>query len=147
MRNQIAQALLAFGVICLSVPVGAQTPGQDTQTVMQSELGQQVLNGCRAELVKYCAEVTPGRGHLLACLFAYEDKLSGECEYALYDAAARLEHAINAIAYVADQCRADIETHCASVQAGQGRVAECLKANRSQLRPSCSQALTDVGMP
>jgi Cysteine rich repeat len=76
-------------------PAGAQTPGQDTQALMQSELGQQVLNGCNAELVQHCAEVTPGEGRLLACLYAHGDKLSGQCEFALYDAAARLERAIS----------------------------------------------------
>jgi hypothetical protein len=42
-----------------------------------------VLDGCNSELAQYCAEVTPGEGRLLACLYAHEDKLSGQCERAL----------------------------------------------------------------
>jgi len=139
-------ALIVFMTGAATRPGAAQTPGQDTQTLMRSELGQQVLDGCNAELVKYCAEVTPGSGRLLACLYAYEDKLSGQCEYALYDAAARLERAINTITYVASECRSEIQTHCANVQPGEGRIAQCLKDNASQLSPGCDQALTNVGV-
>jgi hypothetical protein len=139
-------ALIAFMAAPAARPAAAQTPGQDTQTLMTSELGQQVLKGCDAELVKYCAEVTPGAGRLLACLYAHEDKLSGQCDYALYDAAVRLERAINTIAYVASECRAEIEAHCANVQPGEGRIAQCLKDNASQLSPGCDQALTNAGL-
>ena len=109
---------------------------------MQGELATQVLDGCNSELTQYRAEVTPGEGRLLACLYAYEDKLSGQCEHALYDAAARLERAIT---YVANECRAELETHCASVEVGEGRVAQCLKDHAAELSPGCNQALTDVG--
>jgi hypothetical protein len=105
-----------------------------------------VLDGCNAELVRYCAEVTPGEGRLLACLYAHGDKLSGQCEFALYDAAARLERAINAITYVASECRSEIQTRCANVQPGEGRIAQCLKDNASELSPGCDQALTNVGV-
>lgn len=71
--------------------------------------------------------------------------MSGQCEKALYDAAAALERAINTIAYVANQCRADIESKCANIQPGQGRIAQCLAANKSSLSQTCTQALTDVG--
>jgi Cysteine rich repeat len=105
-----------------------------------------VLEGCNAELTQYCAEVTPGEGRLLACLYAYEDKLSGQCEHALYDAAARLERAIGTITYVANECRSELETHCTGVEVGDGRVAQCLKDHAAELSPGCDQALTDVGV-
>jgi hypothetical protein len=124
----------------------AQTPGQDTQALMQSALGQQVLAGCSSELSRFCANVTPGDGRLLACLFAYEDQLSGQCEFALYDAAVRLERAIGVIVYVASECRAELETHCAEVEVGEGRVAQCLKDHASELSEGCNRALTEVGM-
>jgi CheY-like chemotaxis protein len=146
MRIGIVQAVLMLGVAALIAPAAAQSPAQDTQAVMQSELGQQVLNGCNAELVEHCAEVTPGEGRLLACLFAYGDQLSGQCELALYDAAARLERAINTISYVASECRSELQAHCANVQPGEGRIAQCLADNASELSPGCDQALTTVGV-
>jgi hypothetical protein len=113
---------------------------------MQGELGDQVLNGCNTELARFCAEVAPGEERLLACLYAHGDKLSRLCDYALYNAAARLERAIGAITYVAIECRTELEAHCAGVDVGEGRVAECLKDHASELGPACDQALSEVGM-
>jgi Cysteine rich repeat len=138
-------ASVLLGAICLAAPAIAQTPAQDVTAAMQGQLTAQVQEGCSSELTQYCAEVTPGEGRLLACLYAYGDKLSGQCEFALYDAAVRLERAIDAIAYVASECRAELETHCPSVEVGEGRVAQCLKDHASELSPGCDQALTDVG--
>ena len=137
--------LAALAVLFLSMTGKVSpSPAQDVTAAMQGALGAQVLEGCESELVQYCAEVTPGEGRLLACLYAYGDKLSGQCEFALYDAAVRLERAIDAIVYVASECRAELETHCANVEVGEGRVAQCLKDHASDLSPGCNQALTDV---
>ena len=143
-----AAALAALIVLTMGSaarPAMAQTPAQDVTAAMQGQLGAQVREGCSGELTQHCAEVTPGEGRLLACLFAHGDKLSGQCEFALYDAAARLERAIGAITYVASECRAELETHCANVEVGEGRVAQCLKDHAGELSPGCDQALTNVG--
>jgi hypothetical protein len=126
-------------------PGAAQTPAQDVTAAMQGQLSAQVLEGCKSELAQYCAEVTPGEGRLLACLYANGDKLSGQCDYALYDAAVRLEQAVSAVAYVASECRHELETYCAGVEVGEGRVAQCLKDHAGDLSPGCDRALTTVG--
>ena len=95
---------------------------------------------------RFCAEVTPGEGRLLACLYAHGDKLTKQCDYALYNAAARLERAIGAITYVSSECRAELETHCADVDVGEGRVAQCLKEHAGELSPGCGQALAEAGV-
>jgi hypothetical protein len=146
MTIRIIRAVLMLGVACVIMPAVAQTPAQDVTAAMQGQLATQVLEGCNSELTQYCAEVTPGEGRLLSCLYAYEDKLSGPCEHALYDAAARLERAISTITYVANECRTELETHCTGVEVGEGRVAQCLKDHAAELSPGCSQALTDVGV-
>ncbi len=105
-----------------------------------------VAEGCKVELESYCKAVTPGEGRVLACLYANEDKLSGRCEYALYDAAAQLEHAIGALTYVANECKADMQQHCANIQPGEGRLAMCLKNNEQQVSARCQQAIEDVGL-
>src|SRR5512144_3345270 len=74
----------------------------------QQKLAEQVAKGCDQEIKTYCKDVTQGEGRVLACLYAHEDKLSGKCEYALYDAAAQLERALNALAYAASECRDDL---------------------------------------
>jgi Cysteine rich repeat len=138
-------ALLVVMTGPMTFPGAAQTPAQDVTATLQGQLGAQVLNGCNTELARFCAEVTPDEGRLLACLYAHGDKLTRQCDYALYDAAARLERAISAVTYVASECRAELETHCAEVEAGEGRVAQCLKDHASELSPGCDQALTEVG--
>jgi hypothetical protein len=139
-------ALLVLTLGFLARPGAAQTPVQDVTTAMQGQLGEQVLDGCNTELARFCAEVTPNEGRLLACLYAHGDRLSKQCDYALYNAAARLERAISAVTYVASECRAELERHCAQVEVGEGRVAQCLTDHASQLSPGCDQALTEVGV-
>ena len=109
-------------------------------------LVQSVINGCNKELNEYCKTVTPGEGRLLACLYAYQDKLSGKCEYALYDAAVQLERAVAALSYVVNECDADLESLCSSVQAGEGRLLKCLEKNDSKVSDRCKQALSEVGL-
>ena len=138
--------LIFFMTGLASRPGAAQTPAQDVTAGMQGQLSDQVLDGCSSELTQYCSDVTAGEGRLLACLYAHGDKLSGQCDYALFDAAARLERAVGAVTYVATECRRELDTYCANVEAGEGRVAQCLKDHASDLSPGCDQALTTVGV-
>ena len=103
-----------------------------------------VDKGCKKELTSYCKYVTPGEGRILACLYAHSDKLTGQCEYALYDAAAQLERFVAALTYLANECDADLEKFCAEVAVGEGRVLKCLDENSSKISARCTQALKDV---
>ena len=106
---------------------------------------ESVAKGCEKELNSYCKNVTVGEGRVLACLYAYSDKLSGQCEFALYDAAVQLQRFVAALSYVANECSQDLEQHCSAVAAGEGRLLACLKRNESKIKLRCSQALQDVG--
>lgn len=103
-----------------------------------------VKKGCGPEIEKYCSQVTLGEGRLLACFYAHEDKLSGQCEFTLYTASAQLEHAVSALNYVASQCQDDILAHCAQVQLGEGHIMSCLKANADSVSGECKAAVADV---
>jgi hypothetical protein len=103
-----------------------------------------VEKGCAAEIQSFCSQVSPGEGRMLACFYAHEDKLSGQCQYALYSASAQLEQAVSALDYVATQCHDDLMTYCAEVQVGEGRVLECLRANADSVSAGCTQAVNDV---
>jgi len=109
-------------------------------------LVQTVADGCKAELETYCKDVKPGEGRVLACLFAYQDKLSGKCEYALYDASVQLERAVAALAYVVNECADDLDEHCRSVEAGEGRLLECIEKNDKNVSARCKDALKEVGL-
>jgi hypothetical protein len=112
----------------------------------EQSLVETVANGCKMELEKYCAQVTPGKGRVLACLYAHGDKLSAKCEYALYDAAVQLERAVAALTYVANECSADLKKNCGSIAPGEGRLLECLEKHDKQVSGRCKQAVKDVGL-
>jgi hypothetical protein len=103
-----------------------------------------VAQGCKTEIDTLCKDVKAGEGRVLACLYAYSDRLSGRCEYALYDAAVLLQRRIAALAYLINECRTDADTFCAGVKAGEGRILECMKKNEAVLSPRCTQAFKDV---
>jgi hypothetical protein len=117
-----------------------------TSANAQQDLVDTVADGCKMEIEKYCGQVTPGQGRVLACLFAHGDKLSAKCEYALYDAAVQLERAVAALTYVANECDADLEKYCASIAPGEGRLLECLEKHDKQVSGRCKQAIKDVGL-
>ena len=115
-----------------------------TFTASAQDIVGTVEKGCATDIEKYCSQVTPGEGRMLACFFAHEDKISAQCQYALYNASAQLELAVSALNYVAGQCDDDIMKHCANVQMGEGRVLECLDANKESVSAGCKQAIDDV---
>ena len=127
---------LVLGIVFLFVmPVAAE-----------QNLVQTVADGCKAELEKYCKDVTPGEGRILACLFAHQDKLSGKCEYALYDAAVQLERAVAALSYVINECADDLDQFCSGVEAGKERLLKCIEKNDKKVSSRCKEALKEVGL-
>ena len=132
MKIRTIAILALFMLLGISGSIFAQDPVATIET------------GCAAEIENFCSQVSQGEGRLLACFYAHEDKLSGQCQYALYNAAAELEHAVSALNYVAGQCEADIVKLCATVQAGESRILDCLKAQEESVSTQCKQAVADV---
>jgi hypothetical protein len=133
------QGLVILGILALCF-------GMVTGVSAQQALIETVANGCKTEIESYCKTVTPGEGRVLACLYAHQDKLSGKCEFALYDAAVRLERAVAALSYAANECEDDLDKYCQDVQAGEGRLLECIDKNETKVSSRCKQALKDVGL-
>ena len=103
-----------------------------------------VTDGCKQDIAAYCKNVTVGEGRVLACLYAYQDKLSNRCEYALYDAAAQLERAVAALTFLANECRSDLKAYCSDVKPGEGRLINCIDKNMEKVSSRCKQAIKDV---
>ena len=116
-----------------------------SNVIAAQDLVETVANGCEKELTSYCSQVTPGEGRILACLYAHNDKLSGKCEFALYDAAVQLERFVAALSYLANECDEDLDKFCTGVAAGEGRLLKCLDDNSEKISKRCTQALKDVG--
>jgi hypothetical protein len=112
--------------------------------IAQESLLDVVMDACEDDLNKYCTQVTPGDGRLLHCVAAHQDKISGQCEYALYEAALILQQLTEAIYYVATECDGDIEEHCSDVAIGEGRILACLEQDDVELSESCATALSDT---
>lgn len=105
---------------------------------------QTVVKGCEQEITTYCKAVTPGEGRVLACLYAYGDRLSNRCEYALYDAAAQLQRFVTGINYLATECRDDLKAYCSGITPGEGRLIDCIDKNMEKVSGRCKQAIRDV---
>ncbi len=100
-----------------------------------------VLDACEADLQQYCSQVTPGEGRLLYCVAAHEDKISGQCSYALFSAAVLLEKLSDFIVDVAVSCETEIETLCGEVELGEGRILACLEEHEAKLGDACKSVI------
>jgi len=127
-------ALLTCAVALL---IGANSMAQDS-------LVEHLVRSCESDIQSYCSQVTPGNGRMLHCMAAHEDKISGRCQYAFYQAASILEQLATATAYIASQCATDIETHCSDVAMGEGRILACLADNEAEVSDACKQAVSDT---
>jgi hypothetical protein len=102
--------------------------------------------GCQQELTTFFKDVTPGEGRILACLYAFQDKLSPRCEYALYDSVSQLDKTLTNLAYLVGECRDDLKANCADVKPGEGRLLDCLAKQEGKVSARCNAALKDTGL-
>ena len=133
-RTTVLHTLLAVALLGASAAWAQEDPIENA------------INACQPEIETYCSQVTPGDGRLLACFYAHEDKISGRCGWALYEAAAELEHFADAVTHVASMCWDDLVEHCSEVEMGEGKVATCLLEHKAEVSDGCIQAIDDVGL-
>jgi Golgi apparatus protein 1 len=91
----------------------------------------------------FCGTVTPGEGRLLLCMQAHEDKLSNQCELALFEASRNIQLAARRVERVADACGSDIQAHCS----GGSSIAQCMIEKRALLSPACQAAVSELRPP
>ena len=130
--------------------VGSMVVGALMLVAGQAQAADTMIDGlkkaCNKELTTFCKGVNPGEGRVLACLYAFEDKVSDKCAYAVYDAADQLEKAVAALKFATTQCKDDLLKYCGDVEAGQGRGLACLKKNDKSVSQSCKDALKATGL-
>jgi hypothetical protein len=139
-RNQAMLKMLLSSMVVGSLLL-AGGPARAEETLADS-----LKKACHKELTTFCKGVPQGQGRILACLYAFEDKVSDKCVYAVYDAALQLEQAVAALKFAASECKGDLEKYCASVKPGQGRGLACLNKNEKDLAPGCKDALKQTGL-
>ncbi len=70
--------------------------------------------------------------------------VSGQCGYALYQAASLLEQLTVAISYVAQSCGTELQTHCSDIEVGGGQVLSCLQDHQAELGDTCKSAIAQT---
>jgi Golgi apparatus protein 1 len=129
--NKIQKTIIALALATLGM----------SQAAAEETLLDYVLAACEGDLQQYCSQVTPGEGRLLHCVAAHEDKISGECSFALYEAANLLAQLADAIVDIAASCETEIDTLCSEVAAGEGRILACLDQHADELGDACTTAI------
>lgn len=114
--------------------------------VAQGDLVETITRDCKGEIGRFCTNVSPGRSRMLACLYAYSDKLTAACSFALIDGADQLDRSIANLAVVAKGCGRDLRAFCSTVKPGEGRMLNCLDMNKNKLSPQCKEALKSGGL-
>ena len=114
--------------------------------VAQQDLVETISRDCRGEIERYCVNVSPGRGRMLACLYAYSANLTAVCGSALLDAAPDLARTIANLALAAKECRGDLRAYCSEVSPGEGRLVGCLNRNNNKVSERCKEALEAGGL-
>jgi hypothetical protein len=109
-------------------------------------ISDKIKKSCNKELTTFCKGVVPGEGRVLACLYAFENKVSDQCVQAVYDAAVQLEAAVAALKFAANECKADLQKFCADVKLGEGRGLACLNKHDKDVSQSCKDALKQTGL-
>ena len=130
------KVLFILVIFCISL-AGEFSTAQDGPV-------ETVAKGCKTEIDSYCKNVTPGEGRILACLYAYGDKLSAGCEFALFDASVQLEHFIGTLTYLANECEEDLKNYCSVLKPGEGRLLKCLQKNKDKVSSRCQQAFKNI---
>jgi len=141
MKKPLIVAVHLF--LCLALPAFA---AEDPLTKGVQGALDTFTEGCQKELTTFCKDITPGEGRILACLYAFQDKLSPRCEYALYDSASQLDRVLTNLSFVVGECRDDLKTHCADIKPGEGRLLDCLGKNEAKISARCKAALKETDL-
>ena len=122
-------AFIAALAVALCLPAAAQAQSR-TVTV-----------DCAGELQTFCSKVRPGGNRLVACLIAFEDKVSPRCRLTAYLASGNLGNRMKELQSMAKVCSSDILQYCSKVPAGGGRIYDCLKGNKATLTDECREGM------
>jgi hypothetical protein len=87
---------------------------------------------CGDEIEKYCSNIRPGQLSITVCLDTNREQLSAECRK-------KVDRSMAKILQAKQICEADIEKFCPGVQPGEGRILNCMTANKRLLTPDCRQ--------
>lgn len=116
----------------------AQAPGAAPTAATASTATVDVRTACKADIEALCPGVERGEARR-TCLEANKEKVSDSCKTAR--TAARDANQDRRDAFRA-ACADDIAKLCSGVERGQGKVAECVRANADKVTPACKTQIS-----
>jgi hypothetical protein len=143
---KITPCLLVMSVLVpASVTVPSFAFGQtDTMSTVLEKLTariQKLEDSCGDDIKKFCTGVTPGGGHIIYCMEAYEDKISPKCAFELDEAELDLQEVGDELKEALHICQADVAKLCGDTRPGEGRISACLASNRAAVSQGCVEAI------
>lgn len=133
MLKRLNVALTTAALLVVAAPANAQDSPAQWATYIQGNCGK--------EIKAHCKGVPSGQGRVLACLYAYSNKLSAKCEDAVMSSSERLGVALGALANVKRACEADTRRLCSGVQMGGGNLVNCLTQAKGTVSATCNSTL------
>jgi len=101
---------------------------------------------CDMEIDNLCADIcSPFQGQacggtVIACLLENQANITTEsCKTELFASEKRMGNDYRTDAVLKEACKEDVNKLCADIEPGDGRIHECLVANKAQLSPSCKR--------
>jgi Golgi apparatus protein 1 len=146
-RHEFFQSLPAFTISLLALlagPAKAETQFAKDAIAKAEAAVAQLKTACAPDVKSYCSTVTPGEGRLALCMMAHEDKISDACYDAMLTVAEGVDLAVSKVQRAAVACASDIDRSCATVDAGEGRLVQCLIDKKAELSAPCRAEVTDL---
>ncbi|CAI5512031.1 unnamed protein product [Closterium sp. Naga37s-1] len=108
-------------------------------------MNKEMVEACKEDIASFCDDdfLYPEPGNVLACLRESKEsgRVSDQCAIMVFEAQEdaaddfRMDPQLNML------CSKDADTYCGDVQAGEGRIQECLRRNRKKLNWECQAEL------
>ena len=89
---------------------------------------------CKADREKFCSQVKPGEGRILACLKDHQSELQSACQEKL--------PAWEKFQQMKQTCKADRKKFCGQVT--REEMHACMKENHDKFSPACQAAIDEV---
>jgi hypothetical protein len=137
--------VLAFGALVIGASFSHAQTDISKQVIAKAEAAiAKIKKACAADINNFCSKVNPGEGRLALCMLAHEDQVSDSCFATVFDVADNIDLALSNISRAADVCEEEINKHCAAVEPGEGRIAQCLIDKEAELASACRAEVAGV---
>ncbi len=120
----------AFGIITIICVLGFV--GTWLCAVSLASAGEKLT--CAEDIARFCKDIRPGGGRIIACLNEHEKELTSDCRSKLTELRDKIDEAKKA-------CSEDIEKVCKGVEPGGGRIARCLDEHASVVSEPCLEKI------